>query len=107
MSETFARIQYLVSLGKIRISEHAYDELIEDAILVAELVDGLSEAVVIEDYPHAFKGPSVLVLESDRRGQPVHAVWGIPIGKDEPAVLVTAYRPDLMLWSVDFRKRKP
>lgn len=107
MSDTLQRIQRLGALGRLVVSDHAYDELGEDGILAVELIDGLPEAVVIEDYPNAFKGPSVLVLQKDRAGREVHAVWGIPAGKTEPAVLVTAYRPDPFRWSDDFRKRNP
>ncbi len=32
--------------------------------------------------------------------------WGIPGGDVEPAVLVTAYRPDPMLWESSFLRRK-
>jgi hypothetical protein len=49
----------------------------------------------------------VLVLQHDRSGKAIHAVWGIPRGKDLPAVLVTAYRPDPERWSDDFLRRKP
>jgi hypothetical protein len=105
VSETLIRIQRLALQGKVLISDHAYDEMLEDDILATELVEGLARAAVIEAYPHAFKGPSVLLLENDRSGRALHAVWGIPIGKDEPAVLVTAYRPVPALWSQDFRRR--
>lgn len=29
-----------------------------------------------------------------KKKRPNHVVWGIPIGKSSPAVIVTAYRPD-------------
>lgn len=61
---------------------------------------------LIEDYPDYPKGASVLVLQHDKDGQAVHAVWGIPKGRDRPAVLVTAYRPDSDRWNEDFTKRK-
>jgi hypothetical protein len=36
---------------------------------------------------------------------PVHTVWGIPKDKKNPAVLITAYRPDPEKWSDDFKRR--
>lgn len=51
MQDFLATIQQLVASGDVRISEHGYVELAEDGILVAELLDGVDRAHVIEEYP--------------------------------------------------------
>ena len=104
MSETVAKIRALVSDGKVLVSAHGYEELAADVIYFSEIPDGLADTAVIEDYPAASKGSSVLVLQKDGDGRPVHVVWGIPGGKPKPAV--TAYRPDPKKWTGDFMKRK-
>jgi hypothetical protein len=106
MSSTLKRIIALVGQGEVRISEHGYDELAADKILVRDLIAGLPDGEPLEDYSNFPKGPCVLVLQQDRDGKPVHAVWGIPKGESSPAVLVTAYRPDPERWTSDFRSRK-
>ena len=106
MSSTLEIIKTLVASGDVRISEHGYDELSNDELTAREIVGGLEGAVLIEDYRKYPKGASVLVLQTDRNGQPVHVVWGIPKGHERPAVLVTAYRPDPERWNDEFTERK-
>ena len=105
MSETLRLVQELIARNLLRISEHGYDELAADGISIEELVEGVTAATVVEDYPEYFKGPCVLVLQKGFDGKPIHAVWGIARNAKAPAVLVTAYRPKPDKWSSDFRKR--
>jgi len=106
MSETLQKIRLLVRQGKFRVSDHGYDELSSDGLLAGEVLTGIESAVVVEDYPGYFKGPCVLVFQKDAAGLPIHVVWGIPLGKLEPAVLVTAYRPDPTKWDATFLRRR-
>jgi Domain of unknown function (DUF4258) len=105
MSNTLREVQLLAARGEVRISAHGYDELADDDIFVAEILDGLPAAVLVEDYPEAVRGPSVLALQKDGDGRPIHVVWGIPKGRATPAVMITAYRPDASRWSADFLTR--
>ncbi len=89
----------------MRVSEHGYDELAEERITVRDILGGVDEAVVVEDYPDFPKGPAVLVLPFDGRRRPIHVVWGIPNGRSNPAVVVTAYRPDPQRWTENYLER--
>ena len=106
MSSTLRQICKLVNTGEFRISDHGYDELAEDGILVGEVIASLASAQVVEDYPNYPKGPCVLVLQTGDDQQAIHAVWGLPRGQDSPAVLVTAYKPDPKKWTDDFKRRR-
>ena len=106
MNSIFKQIIRLIEKKEIKISDHGYNELANDGLYVKEIILGVKEAVVVEEYPQYQKGPCVLVLQKDSTGKPVHVVWGIPIGHDSPAVLVTAYRPNPQKWSKDFTRRK-
>ena len=106
MSSTLDEIRELIRQGLVRISEHGYDELAADRILAREAIEGFSSAILVEDYPNYPKGACVLVRETVNDTRHIHVVWGIPKGKTEPAVLITAYRPDPDLWENDFLRRK-
>ena len=106
MSKTYKAILEFIERKEIIISNHGYDELADDLIFVRDILAGIKEAVVVEDYPEYPRGPCVLLLQKDPNGEPIHVVWGIPKGAYSPAVLVTAYRPDPDVWSKDFMRRK-
>lgn len=106
MNRTFELILDLIDRKEVLISDHGYDELAEDDILVREVLNGVSSAILVEDYPDYPKGPCILVLQKDSQGNPIHVVWGIPRGEVSPAVLVTAYRPNPERWSNNFTRRK-
>jgi len=100
------RIRSLVQANEVRISEHGYDEIIENKLTAKEIVKGIQDAVVVEEYPDYPKGPCILCLQKDKTGRPIHVVWGIPKGYAKPTVLVTTYRPDPARWDTTFTQRK-
>ncbi|MDI6817177.1 MAG: DUF4258 domain-containing protein [Actinomycetota bacterium] len=105
MSEFVELVRALIRAGDVQISEHGYDELAEDGLSAREVLGGIHEAVVVEEYLNYPKGPCVLFLQKDRMGEPIHVVWGVPKGHDKPVVLVTAYRPDPERWDKTFTRR--
>ncbi len=106
MSEFVERVQDLIKNGEVRISEHGYNELAEDDITVNEVLSGIQEATIIEEYMSYPKGPCVLLLQKDKKDKPIHVVWGIPKGYNKPVILVTAYRPDPERWDDTYLKRR-
>ncbi len=106
MTPFLQQIQVLVAKGDVLVSLHGSEELEADDIAIRDALNGMAAAVVVEEYPDYVKGPCVLVLEMDSRGQPIHVLWGIPRGKSSPAVLITAYRPDPQKWDETWQKRR-
>jgi Domain of unknown function (DUF4258) len=104
VSATLAILQTLARRGAVHISSHALERMEKGGITSDVVVRGLETASVVEDYPDAKRGPSVLVLFMDQE-QPWHAVWGVSQHLPDLAVLITVYRPDPAQWSQDFRRR--
>lgn len=58
MSKFHDLLRKLISEGHILISEHGYDELAEDGITAREVIAGIHDAVIVEEYRDYAKGPS-------------------------------------------------
>jgi hypothetical protein len=106
MSTTFDKVCEAIAQGRVHVSEHAYDEAVEDDLSVVGVIDETRSGEVIEDYPDDRRGSSCLVLLTTDERTRVHAVWAFDHAAAR-AILVTVYRPDPSRWSDDFRQRKP
>ena len=107
MTAFLLRIRQLVEGGRSRVSEHGFREMKEDGIRVADLLQGLATAEIVEAYPDYHKGPCVLILQRDADGEPVHVLWGTSKSHPDEATLITAYRPHPSRWSADYLRRLP
>jgi hypothetical protein len=58
---------------------------------------------LIEDYPQDPRGHSCLLLDFGDNNRAVHVVCS---PKDEYLAIITAYLPDPVQWSEDFRRRQ-
>lgn len=55
-SEAFEKVKKLILSGNVRVSEHGYDELANDSLLVREIVSSVESGIAVEDYPNYPKG---------------------------------------------------
>ena len=107
MSDILSKVQRLAAHGQVRISEHGYDELADEDIFAGEVLAGLYDAAVVEDYPEGDRGPRVLVHREIPEVIRIHVLWGIPKGSGTPAVMITVYRPDPARWDGFKRRSRP
>lgn len=70
-SETFDKVCDAIADGDVHVSEHAYDEAVEDGLSVVTVIDETPRGEVIEDYPTDPRGPSCLVLLALEDDEPV------------------------------------
>ena len=107
MSALLADVIALVQTGDVRVSVHGYRRLAAHSISIYDVESNIRDAEVVEDYPNYHAGPTVLVLQTDAAGNPIHVMWGLMQNTIRLGVLVTTYRPDPARWSADFRRRLP
>ena len=74
----------------------------ERMITTDEVRCAIENDEIIEDYPKDSRGHSCLVLGKGKNGRPIHIVCS---PKDEFLAIITAYIPDPVEWSKDYKVR--
>lgn len=105
MDEGFDRelLRETAAAGHIHWHQHALERFLERGISRAEVIEAIMNGEVIETYSADLPYPSCLILHTDV--QPLHVVTAA-----DPAArmchVITAYRPDLEYFELDFRTRR-
>jgi len=73
-SNTFDKVCAAIAAAQVHVSEHAYDEAVDDGLSVIDVIDATPRGEVIEDYPTDPRGASCLALITVGNDRPVHAV---------------------------------
>ena len=107
MSPELTTISNLIRNGIYIFSTHAYERLSSRGIRIGqfETAVGADAPVIIEDYPLDRRGYSCLILGWYEPDEPLHTQIALVEG-DSRAKVITAYRPDLLKWYDDFRRRR-
>ena len=93
-----------IQSNRIRISDHADEEVESDRLTFDEVYFSVLHGEIIEDYPYDKPYPSCLVYGLTFGSDPVHTVWAFN-DENQWAVLITVYRPDPKRWN-NFRERR-
>ena len=93
-----------IEAGRIRVTDHADEEAVEDNLHLDEILHATIRGEIIEAYPTDHPYPSCLVLGMTPNNDPIHSVWAYN-AEVEWAVLITVYRPDPSRW-INWRRRK-
>ncbi len=93
-----------IRVGRVRITDHAYEEAQEDNLSFDEIFFSLFQGEIIEKYPEDRPYPSCLIYGNTSLGEPVHSVWAYN-RVNRWAVLITVYRPDPQRW-INWRERR-
>lgn len=99
-----ADIKEAIQTGRVRITDHAYEEANADRLKFDEIYFSVMNGVVIEEYQDDSPFPSVLIFGQTFGGDPIHSVWAYN-EKKRWVALITVYRPDPNRW-IDCKLRK-
>jgi len=95
-------IEQMCSQMKLRWTNHVLVRLSQRNISIGNVINGLQNGEIIEQYPDDYPYPSCLVLGYTKGNKAIHVVCGL----DEELWLITAYYPDSDEWTDDFKQRK-
>lgn len=95
------RVRARIAAGEFRITQHAHQEMAEEAIALDDVIQAIMSGSLIEDYPEHRRGPCGLVAGSTASGRPIHVVCST----DDPMIVViTAYEPQPPKWVTPTRR---
>jgi Domain of unknown function (DUF4258) len=90
-----ALIQAQAAARAIRITDHAREEMEEESITLAEVLEAIAAGQIIENYPDHRRGSCCLLYGLTRQRRPLHVVCttSLPL-----LVIITAYIPTPPRW---------
>ncbi len=90
-----ALIQARVAARAIRISDHAREEMEEESITLAEVLEAITAGQIIENYPDHRRGSCCLLYGLTNQRRPLHVVCttSLPL-----LVIITVYTPTPPRW---------
>jgi len=96
-------IRLLAASERVRITQHAHQEMIEEAIRLDDVLEAIRTAEILESYPEHRRGPCCLLNGSARTGRPLHIVCTTarPL-----LIVITVYEPKLPKW-ISATQRRP
>ena len=88
----------------IIFSQHSLQQMFKSNITVEQVKRAVKMGDEIKDYPDDKPYPSKLLLSIENE-LPLHVVAAY-IYAENKCIIITAYNPDINLWSDNFKKRR-
>lgn len=87
----------------IRITQHAQQEMAEEDIILAEVLQAITTGQIVENYPEHRRGACCLLLGHSQQGRPLHIVCTTA----QPVlIIITAYEPKPPKWVTPTQRRR-
>jgi len=97
-----AKIRALSAAREVRITQHAQQEMTEEAILLDHLLQAISNGRILENYPDHRRGACCLLHGADATGRDIHLVCTTAQPR---LIIITAYLPRPPKWVSPTQRR--
>lgn len=96
LREIMLRVRSQVVAESIRVTQHAHEEMVAEAISLDEVYEALLAGEVLEDYPQHRRGACCLIGGHTKAGRPLHVVCTT---RGPMLIIITAYEPQPPKWT--------
>ena len=95
-------ISIYIKNENFKVTDHALEEMDADGFLLGDVIYGIINGEIIEEYPGSYPLPACLINSNTPTGEPMHICISMP-----PIVkIITVYKPDPNKWENGFKRRK-
>jgi hypothetical protein len=97
------RLAKQANTGKTRFTVHANQEMVEENVLYADIVDVLISGEIIENYPEHQRGACCLVCGVTRTKRTLHVCCTTSL---DVAIIITVYEPKEPKWLTPYQRNR-
>ena len=87
----------------IRVAQHAHQEMVAEDTTLDEVLQAISTAQIIENYPEHRRGACCLLYGSTGKGRPLHVVCTTTLPL---LIMITVYEPKPPKWVTPIQRRQ-
>lgn len=98
-----AGIKALAADRRFRLTIHATGRIAQHDIALAEIVQAIATATLLENYPLFYQAPACLIGGDTIAGRPIHIVCSTTLTE---LVIITVYEPKPPKWQTPQRRRE-
>jgi len=96
------RVRALASAGALRLTQHAHQEMVEEAIKLDDVLHAVSNGHILEDYPDHRRGACCLLHGVDADNRDIHVVCTTTL---PTLIIITVYVPKPPKWITSTQRR--
>jgi len=102
VAAVLVRIKALATAGRYQLSSHVTARMAQHEITLAEMLEVIAIARLLENYPTFYQGPACLIYGDTTARRPIHIVCSTTL---PTLILITVYVPTSPKWLAPMQRR--